>query len=577
MAKKVPYTDLQSLPLAAAEFVRLVIKKMRYRKSVRADVMAELAAHFEDALKDCKSEDEREQRAQRLIADFGDVKLLGVLLRRAKKRCRPLWRTIVARTFQTIGVLILCFVLYCVYISLGEPTISIDYMEEATRLARPVVDEGLNAAPLYQKAIDAYNKEPEIRIEPEIAPSRCGSDPNRPPEKIVEMLSLLQAIGDGDWIGDLNEEELSLMQQWIASNKEAIEYFRQAAEKPHCWWHRQAKSDNLMAVLMPELNGIRNLSRLTCWQAKLEAYNGDTKAAFDDLLTCYRTGIHFKGPRSLIEQIVGIAVQALFVKNALVILDNQQIDDQLLKNFQNELEILMDQDFHAVDYTVESFLGLDFIQRCYTDNGSGSGHLIPGRLKEYWQVIDQHGTDNEFLEYTRSLAGSLVGANREQMTREFEKYYTTAQRWAHKTPWQLKKEKVDTKMGMDEWSGFRRARYWPFYMLAPALTRVSELSYRAKAQIEALVTTLAAIRYKQVHGDYPENLRQLLADHLIKKLPADPYSDGPLVYKKTDDGFTLYSVGENFLDDAGEIFRTDTGRVEKWPDEGDAVFWPVYK
>ncbi|MHC4575490.1 MAG: DUF1700 domain-containing protein, partial [Planctomycetota bacterium] len=273
MAKKVPYTDLQSLPLAAARFIRLVIKKMRYRKSVRADVMAELAAHFEDALKDCKSEDEREQRAQRLIADFGDVKLLGVLLRRAKKRCRPLWRTIVARSFQTIGTLILCFVLYCVYISLGEPTISVNYVEQATRLARPVVDEGLNAAPLYQKAIEAYKEPPQMQVEREIVARRLrrGSAPKESPQRIVERRSLLDAIGDKDWIGQLNEQELSLLQQWVSSNTEALKFFHQAAGKPHCWWHRQAKDGMALVTPMPELNGLRSLTRLTGWQARLQA------------------------------------------------------------------------------------------------------------------------------------------------------------------------------------------------------------------------------------------------------------------------------------------------------------------
>jgi len=101
------------------------------------------------------------------------------------------------------------------------------------------------------------------------------------------------------------------------------------------------------------------------------------------------------------------------------------------------------------------------------------------------------------------------------------------------------------------------------------------LSHRAKAQIEALISTIAVIRYKKAHGDYPENLDQLLEADLLSKLPMDPYSDKPLIYKKTDDNFLLYSIGENFKDEGGEVFRDDNGRARKWPDEGDAVFWPV--
>ncbi|MBA7567516.1 hypothetical protein ES708_09228 [subsurface metagenome] len=183
MARKCNKSDLQSLPECARDFIKLVIRKMRYRKKVRQDVQAEVAAHFEDELKDCATDEEKEQKAQQLIEQFGNVKLLAVLLRRAKKRCRPLWRTIIARTFQTVGVLILCFVFYCVYISFGSPNIATSYVEEATCLVRPVADENLNAALIYQKAIDAYNKPPLVKSETE-----------------TEKTSLLNVIRDKDWV-----------------------------------------------------------------------------------------------------------------------------------------------------------------------------------------------------------------------------------------------------------------------------------------------------------------------------------------------------------------------------------------
>ena len=71
MAKKLTI-DLQNLPECAKDFVKLIIKKMRYRKKIRADVMAELTAHFEDELRDCKNDEEKEQKAQQLIEDGAD-------------------------------------------------------------------------------------------------------------------------------------------------------------------------------------------------------------------------------------------------------------------------------------------------------------------------------------------------------------------------------------------------------------------------------------------------------------------------------------------------------------------------
>ena len=103
-------TKSSDLPLAAIDYIDLVIKAMKYRKKIRADVRKELIAHFTDSLADCQTEDEKQKAAEELIAEFGDVKILGKLLRRAKRRCRPLWRTMVARTFQLIGILFLLLV-----------------------------------------------------------------------------------------------------------------------------------------------------------------------------------------------------------------------------------------------------------------------------------------------------------------------------------------------------------------------------------------------------------------------------------------------------------------------------------
>ena len=156
MANEPDKIDRKSLPASAVSYIRRLLKKMRYRRKVRDDVEAELKAHFEDELKDCKSSQEKEQKAQQLITDFGDIKLLAILLRRAKKRCRPLWRTVIARTFQAIGVLIVCFIFYAIWFSSGEPTIRVDYVQLLNQMNQPQVLNQDNAWPHYEKAIELY-------------------------------------------------------------------------------------------------------------------------------------------------------------------------------------------------------------------------------------------------------------------------------------------------------------------------------------------------------------------------------------------------------------------------------------
>jgi hypothetical protein len=88
---------------------------------------------------------------------------------------------------------------------------------------------------------------------------------------------------------------------------------------------------------------------------------------------------------------------------------------------------------------------------------------------------------------------------------------------------------------------------------------------------------IAIFRYAQDKGHCPDNLDELVSADYLKELPTDPWSNKPLVYRRTDDGFMLYGIGSNFEDDGGEVARDDEGKVKHYADEGDWIFWPVQK
>ncbi|MGD8501684.1 MAG: hypothetical protein PVJ86_13615, partial [Phycisphaerales bacterium] len=195
-------SDPKNLPTCVVEFIKRLLKKMRYRRKVREDVQAELEAHFEDELKDCAADKEREQKAKKLIADFGDLKLLAILLRRAKKRCRPLWRTMVARTFQAVGVLILCFIFYAIWFSSGRPTISVDYLALLNQMNQPEVRDEDNAWAHYEKAIKLYVPESGVARQ-FISYRRHGRDRE-----------------DAMWLKGLLRDNEQQIQAWLENNQE---------------------------------------------------------------------------------------------------------------------------------------------------------------------------------------------------------------------------------------------------------------------------------------------------------------------------------------------------------------------
>jgi len=549
MGKENRQSELPNLPACAVEFIKLVIKKMRYRKKVRTDVQAELAAHFEDELKDCKTDEEKEQKARQLIAEFGDVKLLAVLMRRAKKRCRPLWRTVVARTFQTAGVLILCLIAYIAWFLSGKPVITTDYVAELNRIVYPAADENLNAAPLYNEAAKLCEELPD---------------------DIPELL--------GTKYEEAAPEQKQLIEKWLTDNEETLKLVIAGTQKPYYWqkYEEGEKDEGMMSVLMPHLAGFRTLTYSLRWRIWLSTEQGRYQDAFDDIKTCYRFGRHLRDGKTIIEQLVAMAIEALTLQTFRDILDGHQFDSAALTALQGDFEqMIADEDF-TVDIKTEKLLKYDEIQRCFTEDRFGGGHLCLEGLRRCQMFISGEDVpDIALLEplLSKTIHILFTHPNKQETKEMVEHLYDYWERIIHKTPAQIRAEGIDVE---EETMKIIKGNIL-LEILLPAYQRIHQISYRVPTEINATLAIIAILRYKQDTDNYPDSLDKLTTTNYLKELPIDTYSDRPLNYEKGDDGFILYSVGHNFTDDYGQVYRDDKGKVKLWADEGDTVFWPVQK
>lgn len=104
--------------------------------------------------------------------------------------------------------------------------------------------------------------------------------------------------------------------------------------------------------------------------------------------------------------------------------------------------------------------------------------------------------------------------------------------------------------------------------------RVLQEYHESICQHHALITILAANRYQIDNSSLPGNLEKLIDEGYLKKIPTDPYTDKSLIYKVTEEGFILYSVGRDFKDNDGKYTLTESWKgTEKG---GDYIFWPVF-
>jgi hypothetical protein len=77
---------------------------------------------------------------------------------------------------------------------------------------------------------------------------------------------------------------------------------------------------------------------------------------------------------------------------------------------------------------------------------------------------------------------------------------------------------------------------------------------------------IALRRHRIEHGNWPDSL-DTIRPRLAPEILVDPFNKGEFVYKRTDDGFTLYSKGRNNVDEDGQY---ESGS-ERGPDD-----WPIW-
>ena len=531
------------LPTCAVEYINLVIKKMRYRKKARDEVREELIDHFELYLKDCAANEEKEQKTQQLISEFGDPKLLAALMRRAKKRCRPLWQKILVRT-SAAALLIFAYLFICaLWLNIGRPIIKINYAQWLTDQQRQDRDESLNAMPEIKKAA-------------ELIPKTDG------------WLTIPRL-----WPGDMNDAQKTAITNFLRADDEIFNSLNKALEKPYFWADYnsggpiiiEANSvlvDNpgFMNNIMQPLVQYRQIAQMLTARINWRAYSGDIDGTVNDLITLIRFSSHLKGQGLLVEQLVAVAIEALAYQRTTMILSRVDIPAAQLKRLQDEFSLSFAKHEFPFDLNGEKAFWYEHIQQGFTDDGKGNGKMLKAGM--HYFVRDWKDAVWSFLTFSHP--------DRQQALAQVEKMFAEGQQNFQTTPWQ-KTGKPSTKL--------TDSAHAPFMLnsLISAFDRIALQGWRLKTHQEATLTILAALRFQKEKGKFPDNLDELVKAGYLTKLPDDPFSNGPLTYKKTADGFLLYSWGENLKDDNGQVVRNEKGKIMQWAPEGDWVFWPVVK
>jgi len=359
---------------------------------------------------------------------------------------------------------------------------------------------------------------------------------------------LIQAALRGDPAA-LRAPELA---QWLASNADALATFRAASQVGARGWNFQSNDGSLIGILLPDLAGMRTLARAGVIEGRRLADAGRPAEAAQLFMDVLAAGADAGSGMTIIENLVGVAIQA---SAADALLDLQAAPGAEALDFaglaQDAATAYRPLRPAADTVQGERAMALDSVQRMW-DVDPRTGAVTPN-VEFAQSLFAQVGNAD-----TPELAEHLARVGYEDTVAEVNLYYnaiTEALAQPHPEARRRLESLENVLASSPNTNPILR-------VMAPSLARYETLRTRGEAVRRAalLVTNLHA--YQQAHGEYPESLEAFAGGDFT----IDPYSNGGFVYRRSGDGFLLYSVGGNGADDAG--VHDPKG------DTNDLVFWP---
>jgi len=547
-----------NLPQVAADFIASVIKKIRYRKKVRREVKAELKAHFADALSDCQNQEQRQTKAQQLIEGFGDAKLLAKLIRRGKKRCRPLWVQALAKVGQAAVLLIILFALYTAWFVSGKPNPRIDYMSVLNEMGRSAVSEEDNAWPMYKKA-------GELLVQPD--------------EKIKELAETAgwywrTILTQSNAVTDAQKTDLA---EWIEENEEAWQHLVAGSLKRQfsreLAYTGEEEERRLRDFAIP-LEPFRELYFMARWRVWLEIAQCQMLSAAQDCLVMVRVARSMQGEHNnILDHALAMLYSKIAYRALVHIAGMEKLTVSELKLIQDELAKIYNEGYPHLSMEEPKIMDLDAQQHIFTEGGPGGGHIIFDDLIQILKYrFDMPDRKTPWYMPAVALGAGMIHAGRDETLAMTNELWDNIRAEFKKTPYE--REIVSGSNMMEFLSTLPKYRYFLVHS-PPDFRDRADAVHQIGEEYEATMTIIALKRWQSEKGEYPENLEELTEECYLKQLPMDPYSDKPLVYRRENGDFRLYSVGQNLKDDGGVYIDDEDGRKSTWPEEGDTIFWPV--
>jgi len=591
------------LPNEIKTRVREVIQRCRLSRGEKALVTQELIAHFEDGLASGQTTD-------KLLSDFGDPKMLAPLIQNSKRRNRPMWKKALYFSGYSLTLLTLAYACLCIWFYRGKPTPSIDYLAQ---INQPITErpDTQKAWPIYRPMWIKYKlgeggqfEIPEMWHQPLDDASGVrlitAEDPNW--ESVTTAFSnhsdLLQSFREGSRkhyfgiplsndsvVSDLSDEDFAA----IYPNNKREDFSK--GDSDH--WSPKANElmyDSLAGSYFPHLSALNTAIQLFTVDLRIAISENDAERAVQDVETMLGIARHAAELPFMVCSLYGyrFSEDAFSAIESTLIEHPKFFDDQQLARIQ---AAVAGADFQTwFDLSGDRLGTHDLIQRVFTDDGNGDGHMtrigieilesLVGEIapEDSAEATDYGASQRSMKTWVNELlkpTSYLVSATRKETVEAVDTLFERLQRRSKKSFWESRGDTLDEQI--------KRAESELNFAFVCNSDQAENVMFRIKGRQEAVRGAIALIRFHRASGQWPQSWSEI-PEEILKSVPLDQLTGEGLKFKITKEQPVVYSLGNDRDDDGGHRL-SEASRQGNWDrftlsksvdknTDGDWILWP---
>jgi hypothetical protein len=282
--------------------------------------------------------------------------------------------------------------------------------------------------------------------------------------------------------------------------------------------------EELLSQMLPNITELRNVARVLAYRSRLLAIDGNCDEAARLCMAIFQLGRHADRNPLLVSYLVALTVRAIAAENANWALQAGPVSKEVRHALDAELAAQEGMAGYAFMIKSERAYGVDWFRR-----------RVP--LRNLWLYSRGHWNREE-SEYLDAMAGYFA------MVPDRRPYRQSASTL----------DKIGSQIAPGTSASTRD--------LLSCIGAAHQFVARGRAKIRCLRVLNALQTHVSAAGDKVPKLTEL---GLPVETTTDPYTGEPLHAKKMPQGWVVYSVGCNYVDDGGKVEDPNEGDVGVGP------------